>query len=390
MALSDVKIRKAKPKDKGNLRLWDGGGLYCEIRPTGSKVWMLKYRLGGKERRAVLGHYDGVSLIEARDKREEAKKLIRAGIDPVKQAQAEKYERLNQQAPETFGSVALAWVEEMRPHWSARHATKVKQGLEKKLIPEIGKTPISAVTVPLLVKTLKPITAETPAMSSKVNRWARSILDHAVTLGLIPANPAARLIVKGPPQKNYPAILEPQELRQILKRGMGLGHVDESTRRAHFMVAVTCLRIGELLPTTWAEVDLTKGEITIPRSRMKRRSGKDFVVPLAPQVVAVMKRWKPHSGFVFPSPYTKRPITREGVEKFYSGALGLKGQHSPHSWRSAFSSVMHDKGADHFAIEASLDHLMHSSVAKVYDRGTRLDARRKVMAAWAKILLAAK
>ena len=144
MKLKDIQCRNAKPKEKA-YKLADGGGMYLEIMPNGSKYWRLKYRIHEKEKRLAIGVYPSVPLSEAREKREEAKKLIRDGIDPV-QAKKQATRKAKTNAENTFKAIALEWHGQNVERWSKGYGYKVLKGLELNVFPFIGDRPIADIT----------------------------------------------------------------------------------------------------------------------------------------------------------------------------------------------------------------------------------------------------
>ena len=167
-------------------------------------------------------------------------------------------------------------------------------------------------------------------------------------------------------------------------------------RRAHLLSTVTVQRIGEIVPAEWAEFDLANATWAVPRSRMKRKDEDrgDHIVPLPRYLLAELKEWRRIDGesavYVCPAPKGVGSITREAVEKFYRRGLGLSGKHSPHSWRSVFSTWCREAGKDGDVIEAQLDHVIGSRVQASYDRAERLDLRRDLLAWYETELLAAR
>jgi hypothetical protein len=153
MMLKDITVRNAKPKEK-LYRLFDGGGLYLEVLPTGGKYWRLKYRFAGKEKRMALGVYSDISLADARERRDKARKLVANGID---QATAKKEEKLQAQlkAGNSFESLAREWHESRKLGWSENYIGKVMESLEKDIFPKLGSRPISEITSPELLSVLR-------------------------------------------------------------------------------------------------------------------------------------------------------------------------------------------------------------------------------------------
>jgi integrase len=162
------------------------------------------------------------------------------------------------------------------------------------------------------------------------------------------------------------------------------------------MTVFTAQRIGEIVPAQWSEVDLEKGAWSIPRDRMKRKDAErgPHIVPIPSKLLAMMREWRradgDDAGFVCPAPNRDAPVTREAVEKLYRRGLGLSGRHSPHAWRSVFSSWARDAGKEGDAIEAQLDHVVGNKVAAAYDRAKRVELRRSLMIWYEAQLLAAR
>ncbi len=170
------------------------------------------------------------------------------------------------------------------------------------------------------------------------------------------------------------------------------GHRTRALTAAH-----TALRVSEVVGARWSEFDLDVANWSVPRERMKRKDAArgPHVVPLPPGLLASLREWRSADAkgatFVCPAPRDpEKHVTPEGVEKFYSSALGLAGQHSPHSWRSAFSTISREAGKDGDAIEAQLDHQVGSKIASAYDRAQRIEIRRDLMAWYEQQLLASR
>lgn len=155
MPLTDGAIRNAKPKDKP-IRLFDGGGIYLEIAPSGGRWWRLKYRRGGKEKRLSLGVYLDVALTDARARRDAARKLLADGIDPSAKRQADKREA-DGRAANNFEAVAREWYGKQAHRWVETHASDVLRRLEANLFPEIGERPIADLTAPELLAAVRKI-----------------------------------------------------------------------------------------------------------------------------------------------------------------------------------------------------------------------------------------
>lgn len=155
MPLTDISIKKAKPAKKA-VRMFDGGGMYVEISPSGGKLWRLKYRFGGKEKRLAIGTYPEISLADARHRRDEARKLLAAGADPGEARKAEKMARAEAGA-NTFEALAREWMATRGKEWTESYASKTKSALERHAFPSIGKKAVTEITAPDLLAMLRAI-----------------------------------------------------------------------------------------------------------------------------------------------------------------------------------------------------------------------------------------
>lgn len=157
MPLTDIAIRTAKPTDKP-YKLADVGGLYLEVYPTGGKLWRLKYRFGGKEKRLSLGSYSVVSLKEARERRDNGKRLLAGGIDPSIERKTQRAATV-ERAANSFETVGREWFARYSPTWAESHATKIIRRLEADIFPWLGGRPIAEITAPEVLTVLRRIEA---------------------------------------------------------------------------------------------------------------------------------------------------------------------------------------------------------------------------------------
>ena len=225
-------------------------------------------------------------------------------------------------------------------------------------------------------------------MARKVEQRLLAIMDYAVRRGVIVVNPIPRPERKrraADTRRHLPAVLDRKGVGAIVRAADQAEIMSRGVRRAHVLAMFTVQRIGEIVPANWSEVDLKAGVWSIPRARMKRKDEErgPHVVPIAPRLLALMREWHHADGvdasYVCPAPARDAPVTRDAVEKFYRRTLGLSGRHSPHSWRSVFSSWAADAGKDSDLVEAQLDHATGNKVRAAYDRAARLDRRRALV-----------
>lgn len=167
-------------------------------------------------------------------------------------------------------------------------------------------------------------------------------------------------------------------------------------RRAHLLAAFTAQRIGEIVPAEWAEIDFEVGVWAVPRARMKRKETARgaHVVPLPPLLLAQLREWRRADGagarYLCPAPRGDGHVTREAVEKFYRRGLGLSRKHSPHSWRSVFSTWARDAGKDDDLVEVQLDHATGTTTQTSYDRAKRIERRQELVTWHETTLIAAR
>jgi len=234
-------------------------------------------------------------------------------------------------------------------------------------------------------------------MFEKVRARLHRILDHAVTRGALERNP----LPKPEPERrrnrrHFPAVVDLAGVGQIL-RAARAADPSKGIQRAHVLLAFTAQRVSEVVGAAWSEFDLDGGTWKIPRERMKRKDKErgPHLIPIPSALLAQLREWRtvdgPDAELVCAAPRNpKRPVTPEGVEKFYRNALGLQGKHSPHSWRSAFSTIARDAGKEGDVIEAQLDHVVGNKVASAYDRAKRFELRRSLMRRYETQLIAAR
>jgi len=385
--LTDRELRAARPREKP-YRLHDGAGLALYVAPSGVTSWQFRYKHDGREQTLTLGRYPSVGLAEARALTADARRGAAKGEHLTTAKRVAKAKRAARLAA-TFRKFAAQWVdvEARRAHWSDDYRGEVEASLRNHL-GELDALPLAEITAAVAAPILRAAEARAPDMAAKVRARLRAILDYAVEQGAIPLNPLPQVRRRrdSAERKHLPAILDRSGVGAIL-RAAEVAELSRGVRRAHLLCTFTAQRVGEVVGAEWSEVDLKAGTWSIPRSRMKRKdAGRGaHVVPLPPVLLAAMVEWHRSDGearrWVCPAPHGDAAVTREAVEKLYRRGLGLTGRHSPHSWRSVFSSWARDAGKDSDTIEAQLDHVVGGKVQAAYDRAKRL-ALRQALVAW--------
>jgi integrase len=380
--LSDRAVRSAKPKEKP-YRLSDGDRLFVLVAPTGTKSYQFRYKLNGVPDTLTLK--GARSLADARRDVEPLRRMVDAGDDPKIIKRVERAAKAAANA-QTFKAIAAAWakLEQQRKKWSAAYVQEVEQSLRNHLS-DLDELPVSTIVARITAPLLHAVEARAPMMQEKVERRLHAIMDYCVEIGALDLNPLPRRRRGKVERKHFPAVTDLNGLGDILRAARAADPCKGITR-AHLLLAFTAQRVSEVVSARWDEFDLDAGIWSIPRARMKRKDEQrgPHVIPLPPALLEALRGWNEADGadglFVCPAPRDpSRPITPEGVEKFYRNALGLGGKHSPHSWRSAFSTVARDAGKDADSIEAQLDHVVGNKVASAYDRAQRLALRRELL-----------
>jgi len=393
--LTATRIAALKETGKA-VRLSDGAGLYLYVTPAGIKTWQFRYRYSGKQQTASLGKFPAVSLAEAREKAEKARALVANG-EHLTRAKHVANAQKAAMASATFAKVAEDWVadESQRKRWTADYRADVEASLRNHLH-KLNNLPVGAITAAICSPILRGCERATPDTASKVRQRLRGILDYAVEHGIITINPIPTPRNRTKKEvRHLPAILTPEGVGQIL-RAANKAECCKGVQRAHLICAFTAQRISEVVSATWIEVDLTTGTWTIPRHRMKRKNAAigPHLVPIPPSLLAKLKEWKRDDGssarWICPAPRGEGHITREAVEKFYSRTLALATLHSPHSWRSVFSTWSYEAGNPTDIVEAQLDHAVGNSVQQAYDRSNRLELRRALIASHETKLISAR
>ncbi|CFQ35568.1 tyrosine-type recombinase/integrase [Yersinia bercovieri] len=379
MKLNARQVETAKPKEK-SYKLTDGGGLYLEVSASGAKYWRMKYRYGGKEKRIAFGVYPHVSLADARQKRETAKKLLASGTDP---GETKKAEKLAQKIAmeNSFESMAREWHKNKADRWSLRYREEIIDTFEKDIFPFIGRRPIADIKPMELLETLKRMEKRGALEKMrKVRQRCGEVFRYAIITGRAEYNPAPDLAsaLSTPKKQHYP-FLSAEEMPYFIRDLEGYtGSI--ITKNAAKILMLTGVRTKEMRFATWQEIDLESGLWEIPAERMKMR--RPHIVPLSTQVIALFKQLLPITGHY---PYIfigrndrKKPISKETVNQVIE-LLGYKGRATGHGFRHTMSTILHEQGYDSAWIELQLAHVDKNSIRGTYNHALYLDKRREML-----------
>lgn len=387
MPLTDMLVRNAKPGPRA-IRLKDERGLYLEIAPTGGKLWRLRYWLSGRENRISLGVYPEISLKMARDRRDEARRMIAQGIDPSEARKAAKCETTA--CEETFERIAREWWAKFQPTWTDEHGLQILRRLELNVFPWIGSRPIKEITAPEVLALARRIESRGALeMAHRTIQGCGQVFRYGIATGRCERNPAGDLRGALPPvkEKHHPSITDPKEIAPLL-RSMDTYQGSPITACALRLAPLVFVRPGELRHAEWAEFNMEAREWRIPASKMKMRV--QHIVPLSRQAIAIIEELHPLTGngkYLFPS---MRTLERPMSENTVNGALRrlgyTKDELTGHGFRSMASTLLNEMGWNRDAIERQLAHAERDNIRAAYNYAEFLPERRKMMQGWADYL----
>lgn len=404
--LTDIKCRNAKPSEKP-YKIYDEGGLYLFVNPSGSKLWRMKYSYNDKARTYSIGPYGegkhDISLHEAREKRDEAKKFLREGRDPTLVKRLKRIQTTTDQST-LFQEVALSWVTKNIGGWSPKHRSNVASSLRKAVYPGIGRLPMAEINSAMIMAlVIEPIEERGHFETAhRVRQQISSVFQYAAAVGLVPMlyDPAGRHLLKimkpVPPKTSQHAITEPEALREMLRKLEECpGH--PTTKLATRFLALTAVRVAAMMNARWEQFVGLDGPLPvweIPAEFMKGEVGrkKPFTLPLCSQAVEVIEAARRINGqfpWVFPNDIRPQrgPISNNAV-LFHHYRAGYRGRHTAHGWRASFSTVMNELHPSmRHVIDFALGHVPKDKVEAAYNRAKHLEERRRLHQEYADLLL---
>lgn len=388
--LTDLECKTATPKDKP-YRLFDGGGLYLEVLPSGAKYWRLKYRHAGKEKRLALGVYPTVSPRKARTDAAREKEKLRDGRDPSAERRAHKA-TAKVAAENSLEAVAREWLALRAAEFTPKHIAKVQGQLEGNLFPWLGDRPIAELRAPELLAALRRIEARGAIHTAKrAHQYVGQIFRYAIATGRCERDISGDLKGALVPEKqrHRAAITDPAKVGELLRALDGY-QGSLATRCALLLIPLVFVRPGELRHAEWAEIDLNRAEWNIPGEKMKMR--QPHLVPLSQQAVAILKEIQPLTGggrYVFPSLRGgERPLSDNTI----NAALRRMGfdtreEMTAHGFRAMARTILDEVlGFRPDYIEHQLAHAVRDPNGRAYNRTAHLAERRKMMQGWADYL----
>ena len=382
--LTATQVKNLKPKDK-LYTISDGGGLSIEVTPTGSKRWRFRYRFDGRPMRKSLGVYPDVSLLKAREKRDNARTSLADGIDPFevvhKVVQPEAIEK-------SFKEWSEYYVDKVSDHVSEAHIARSIKGWKKDVYPEIGNMPMNSIKPKNIIKILN-IMSDRGAKESAKKTFSSISRVYDVAIANFPdeveLNPCKSVSLKDvvgvSRTNNYPIITDDKELGTLLNLIEDYtGHI--STKLALKLIAHTFVRPYNIRHAQWDEINFKTKQWVIPADKMKTK--KELIVPLSEQSIRIIKEAKTYSQdskLLFPSPKGKdTPLSDAAMVGALRRIGYTKDEIVAHSFRGIFSTIAHEKGIySHDIIETQLAHTVGSKVSQAYNRAIYLKERTEMM-----------
>jgi integrase len=407
---SDTSIRAVKAGDPRK-RLNDGAGLYLLLFVKGgSHGWRLDYSLAGRRKTLSLGTYPDTGLALARQKADEARKLVRAGADPSEVRQAGKDEAKRQRQAErladaglppegSFEAVARDWLKTVHEvKVSAGHAERTRIRLEQDAFPWIGRRPIGEIEAPELLQALRRVEARGAIETAhRIKDACGQVFRYGIAIGACSRNPAADLrdALQPVQASHHAAIVDPVQVGKLL-RDMHDYQGNATTRAALGLSALLLLRPGELRHMEWAWVDLEGASLTVPAEVMKRKKadkadGPPHLVPLAAQAVAILTELQALTGagrYVFPALTSSQRCMSENTVRSALRRLGYGNDDmTAHGFRATARTMIAERlGIAPEVIEAQLAHAVADSLGRAYNRTQYIDQRQAMMQTWADYL----
>ena len=390
MKLTDIAIRRTKPGDKP-IKLNDGNGLFLSVQPNGARWWRLRYQFARKEKMLSLGIYPVITLKDARERREQARKLLANGIDP---SEHRKATRLAQElaAFNNFEAVARQWDAEHMVNKAKSHRDKVMRRLEVDVFPWLGRRPVEQITAPEILAVLRRIVGRgTLETAHRAQQNIGQVIRYAIATGRAVSDPTlalrGALPVYKPESMASPAesIQKTGELLRMMDAFKGSLQVASALK----LLPLLFCRPGELRTMRWEQINRESKEWRY----LVTKTNTQHIVPLSHQALTILEDLRPLTGhlpggWVFPGRNPKQPMSDMAINAAYR-RMGIDTQNelTGHGWRSVARTMLHERlQFDPEVIEHQLAHRVPDALGTAYNRTKFLDKRQEMMQIWADYL----
>jgi integrase len=387
MALTDTAIRKAKPAERP-IKLTDERGLYLLLKPNGSRWWRFDYRYGGKRKTLSMGVYPDVGLKDARNRRDETRKLLASDADPGENRKAVKAAKM-EQAANSFEVITREWYTKYSTTWNASHGERIIRRFERDVFPWIGSKPIAELAAPELLAAVRRI--ENRGALETAHRALGNcgqVFRYAIATGRATRDISSDLRGALPPVKgeHFAAITEPKQVGALL-RAMDGYTGSQVVRCALRLAPLVFVRPGELRKAEWKDIDIDGGEWRYTVTK----TNTPHIVPLSRQAVEILAELQALTGrgrFVFPGARTNgRPMSDNAILAAMR-RMGIdKEEMSGHGFRAMARTILDEVlGFRPDFIEHQLAHAVKDPNGRAYNRTAHLAERRTMMQQWADYL----
>jgi len=394
--LTELSIKQYKSKKK-QYKVFDGGGMFLLVHPNGSKYWRMNFKFEGKSKLLSLGVWPEISLRAARERRFEAKKKVREGINPIEEnreikklkieAIKENRSRIDENT-NSFQKIAIEWYKRQTNHWTEKHSIDVYNSLKFHVFPYLGNKPIALITKQEVISILRKLETEGKYETCyRVRQRLEAVFEFAEISEYCESNPAGglqKIFTKPQPKSRHS--LPVSELPEFLAKIEADKVTSRSNKLAMKFLILTFVRSSELRFADWNEFDLDRTDPLwlIPSERMKMR--KMHHVPLSSHAVAILEEMRQFSGphgYVFTQVRNPQKAISENTLLYFSNRLGYAGRNTIHGFRALASTVLNESRKWHpDVIERQLAHQESNKVRSAYNRAEHLDERRKMMQWW--------
>ncbi len=391
MATTTGNLTAMKAKSALVGKHFDGGGLFLDVKREDARYWRMKYRFAGKERLLAFGVFPEVTLAEARQRRDDARAILRDGRDPSAERQATK-QRAAASAANTFGALRAEWLD--RQTGILAEITRMKAAWMLGMASTLDARAIAEITAQDVLAVLRPIEhAGTLETAHRVKQRISQVFRYAIATGRAEIDPTLSLrgALKSPVVTGRAAVTSPDDVSHLLRAIDG--YTGQPTTLAALQLApLLFARPGNLRAMEWGELDFDAGEWRIPAGKMKMREG--HIVPLPSQAVAILRELHALTGrghYVFPGMRSpSRPMSENTVNAALRSMGFDKATMTGHGFRAMASTRLNELGWKPDVIERQLAHAERNKVRAAYNRAQYMAERRTMMQAWADYLDALK
>ncbi|NKF24523.1 tyrosine-type recombinase/integrase [Solimonas marina] len=396
--LTDIQIRNAKQKDKP-YKLPKELGLFVLVNPNGSKWWRFSYSFGGKEKSISLGTYPLIPLSLARQRRDEARRLVAEGVDPSAHRK-EAREAQEATVADAFAAVTDRWEADEMSANSDEYRASVRRLLDRDVLPYLGARQITEIKTRDLIAVFDRIRQRgVDETARRARTIVGQIFRYAIRRGIAENDPT--LALKGErrikPVKHFAAFTDPDDVGRLMRAIHDYKGTPE-VRAALKLSALLFQRPGEIRQMQWPQLDLEAAQWRYVVNKTKRHTGASHIVPLPAQAVAILQELYPLTGhslglrpdsprYVFPTPKTRlRPLSENAVRQALRNMGFTNEEMTAHGFRAMARSLLAEMGWKPDAIERQLSHKAAGPLGAAYDRAAFLEERKAMMQAWADYL----